>query len=249
MNIVRPFLIALQFLTLVPLRLRAAPDERDVGLSVLYYPVVGVLIGAALAALAALVAARLPLLLSAALLLAMWALITGGLHLDGLADSADAWAGGRGERERTLALMKDPHCGPIAVVVLVVVLLIKFAALCALVSAGSAAGPALAPVLGRIALPLLLATTPYVRPGGLGSIMAAHLPPRAAMLVAALAAACAILVAGTAGLWMTLAALATFVVLRGVLISRIGGTTGDTAGAMVELIETVTIAVAAALTG
>jgi adenosylcobinamide-GDP ribazoletransferase len=52
----------------------------------------------------------------AALLLAVWVLLTGGLHLDGLADTADAWIGGQGDRDRTLAIMKDPRSGPIAIV-------------------------------------------------------------------------------------------------------------------------------------
>jgi adenosylcobinamide-GDP ribazoletransferase len=68
-------------------------------------------------------------MLHAALLLTVWVLLSGGLHLDGLADSADAWLGGFGDRERTLTIMKDPRSGPIAVVVLVLVLLLKFCAL------------------------------------------------------------------------------------------------------------------------
>ena len=128
MKAIEPFLIALQFLTRLPVRLPGTPDERTIGNSLLYYPLVGVVIGVLLVALF-LALADAPAGLRAALVLAAWVIVTGALHLDGLADSADAWAGGLGDREKTLAIMKDPYCSPAAVVTLVVVLLLKFAAL------------------------------------------------------------------------------------------------------------------------
>src|SRR5690606_1176174 len=172
-----PLLIALQFLTRLPVRLPGMPEPRQIGRSLLCYPLVGVLIGALLLAGAWLLDGR-PVLLSSALLLALWAGLSGGLHLDGLADTADAWVGGYGDRERTLSIMKDPRSGPIAVVVLVLVLMLKFAALAALLQAGQWLPLFLAPWLARGMLPLLFLTTPYVRPGGLGQALAEHLPRR-----------------------------------------------------------------------
>lgn len=172
----RPFLIALQFLTRAPIRLGEAPAALEIGRSVPYFPLVGLLVGMLLAGLAAPVTPRIPHLLGAALLLAVWVFTSGALHLDGLGDSADAWIGGQGSREKTLAIMKDPYCGPAAVVTLVTVLLVKFAALAAIASPGNWIRFVLAPLLGRTALPLLFLTTPYVRPGGLGSAMSARLP-------------------------------------------------------------------------
>ena len=115
------WLIALQFLTRVPVRLTAMPAPEQVGRSLLWYPLLGLLVGGLLLGLHLLLGAT-PALLQAALLLTVWVAITGGLHLDGLADSADAWAGGFGDRERSLAIMQDPRSGPIAVVVLVLLL-------------------------------------------------------------------------------------------------------------------------------
>lgn len=236
MTFFRPLLIALQFLTRLPVTLNGVPDERDIGRSLLYYPLVGLLIGALLAALA-----WMPVgggdALRAAILLAVWVFASGGLHLDGLADSADAWVGGLGNRERTLAIMKDPNCGPAGVVALVVTLLLKFAALQALLAHGAWMALAFAPLLGRTTLPVLFLTTPYVRPGGLGDVLARSLPRRAALFVVLAALAGVPLATGVQGLWPVLAALVAFVWLRALMMRRLGGATGDTAGALVEIVE------------
>ncbi|MDH4874525.1 adenosylcobinamide-GDP ribazoletransferase [Pseudomonas sp. BN515] len=230
-----PLLIALQFLTRLPVRLPGMPEPRQIGRSLLWYPLVGVLIGALLLAGAWLLDGR-PVLLSSALLLALWVGLSGGLHLDGLADTADAWVGGYGDRERTLTIMKDPRSGPIAVVVLVVVLLLKFAALAALLQKGQWLPLMLAPWLARGMLPLLFLTTPYVRPGGLGQALAEHLPRRELPLWLGGQAVVMLLFGWVA--WIALVmALVVFAWLRGRFVQRLGGTTGDTAGAMVEIVE------------
>src|SRR5690606_5510087 len=134
-----------------------------------------------------------PLLL-AALLLAIWVGLTGALHLDGLADTVDAWIGGYGDRERTLAIMKDPRSGPMAVVALVLLLLLKFAALVVLLESGADAALWLALLMGRSALLGLFLTTSYVREGGLGTALAEHLPRRQGWWVLAGAALVGLLV-------------------------------------------------------
>jgi adenosylcobinamide-GDP ribazoletransferase len=244
----RAFLVALQFLTRLPVRLRAAPSEEDVGRSLLFYPLVGLLIGALLVAFAmAISAAGISDLLGAALVLAAWTLITGGLHLDGLADSADAWIGGRGERERTLAIMKDPYCGPMGVTALVVVLLAKFAALAALLACDQGWGVALAPLLGRTALPLLFLTTPYIRPNGLGSALSARLHRKTTAAIVMVTVGAVIASLGWPGMIAVVGGLSIFIPLRRMMMSTLGGTTGDTAGALVELIEATTIIAVAVL--
>jgi adenosylcobinamide-GDP ribazoletransferase len=175
--------------------------------------------------------------LPAAIVLTVWVALTGALHLDGLADSADAWAGGFGDRERTLAIMKDPRSGPVAVVALVLVLLLKFAALEHAIARHDWIALALAPMLGRVAPLLLFLTTPYVRPGGLGSELARHLPRRGGMAMLSVTFAGAVFAVGARGAWLLLVAGFLFWWLRLSMVRRIGGTTGDTAGATVELIE------------
>lgn len=231
----QPLLIALQFLTCLPIRLAGMPTAAQMGRSLLWYPLVGFLLGLLLCGLNTLLAAT-PSLLHAALLLTAWVVLSGGLHLDGLADSADAWLGGLGDRERTLLIMKDPRSGPIAVVTLALLLLLKFTALVALLEQGQWTALLLAPWLARGLLPLLFLTTAYVRAGGLGQALAEHLPRQTLPWLLAVHGL-AIAAFGAAG-WLALGlGLALFAWLRRLMNARLGGTTGDTAGALVELVE------------
>ena len=244
----RPFLIALQFLTRIPVRLKDNPTEKQIAASQLYYPLVGLLIGVLLILLAWVsqwVLPDVPTMLRAAIILTGWVLISGGLHLDGLADSADAWAGGLGDRDKTLAIMKDPACGPAGVVSIVLLLLLKFAALHALLEASASASMpnlpllviVIAPMLARTVPSLLFLTTPYVRQHGLGSALVTGLPRRGLVFVIAAVVVSVLLLAGSMGLWLVLAVLIVFVLARRLMIQRIGGVTGDVAGALIEITE------------
>jgi adenosylcobinamide-GDP ribazoletransferase len=241
---VTPFLVALQFLTRVPVRLSRAPSPHELGQSLLWYPVVGLLLGALLWGLACGFDFIAPGL-RPGLLLAAWVGLTGTLHIDGLGDTADAWIGGGRDRERMLVIMKDPRAGPGAVAVIVMVLLLKFEAIGAL-SASHRIDLLLPPILARTAIPSLFATTPYVRINGIATNHAAELPRRAAVMLIIISLLLAILVFRQIGGFAVFSAAATFLIARAMLIRALGGTTGDTAGAMVELIETaVLIAIAA----
>jgi adenosylcobinamide-GDP ribazoletransferase len=241
---VLPFWIALQFLSSFPIRLPGMPTPEQSGRSLLFYPLVGVLFGVVLMAFSTVLQGA-PVLLHAALVLTAWVLLSGGLHLDGLADSADAWLGGFGDRERTLTIMKDPRSGPIAVVTLVLVLLLKFVAIVALIEQHHMIGLLLAPVISRAAMLALFLGTPYVRKGGLGQALADHLPRRLSrQVLLAVALGCA-LVAGMSGVIALLVAGAGFFWLRHLMMRRLGGTTGDTAGAMLELLEMAVLVVLA----
>ena len=234
----RALLVAVGFLTRVPVPGGVFADARAQSRSLAWYPLVGALLGLALAALAC--SLRLaPPLLSAALVLGAWTWATGALHLDGLADSADAWAGGHAAtaeqaRARTLAIMKDPRCGPMGVVALVLVLLLKFAALASLPARAAWLLP-LAPLLGRAVLTLAFLTTPYVRREGLGSALVSA--PRWACAAALMFAAIACALLGAPGAIAAAAALLVFLAWRRACIARLGGMTGDTAGALAELTE------------
>lgn len=230
-----PFLVALQFLTRLPVRLPYMPSPAEQGRSLIWYPVVGLLLGCLLLA-GRWLGAGLPVSVLAALLVGLWVALSGALHLDGLADTLDAWIGGYGDRERTLAIMKDPSSGPMRVTGLVLVLLVKYAALVSVIEANLWWALLLAPWIGRALLPLLLWTTPYVRRGGLGEALSLNLP-RGRLLPVLLAHGLGVLLVG-GGAWLALlGALGLLWIWRRMLLARLGGTTGDTAGALVDPAE------------
>lgn len=229
----KPLLLALGFLTRFPVPSGVFGDTRAQARSLAYYPLVGAILGGVLVALAELLRDA-PVLLSAALLLTWWVASTGALHLDGLADTADAWVGGMGDRERTLAIMKDPRSGPIAIAVVVLVLLLKFAALASL-PIGAWGGLLLAPLLARAALTLAFVTTPYARTQGMGSGLRAA--PRGQCVAVVVLAAAATVAFGSGGLLALAAATAVFVLWRRACMRRLSGFTGDTAGALAECVE------------
>jgi len=233
---VRPFWIALQFLTRLPVSNQGhiTPDEQ--GRSVLFYPLVGAVIGAALVLTAWLSQSQLNLL-AAALILGVWIALTGALHLDGLADMVDGWMGGQGDSERTLAIMKDPYCGPMGVTAIVMALLIKFAALYVLLEQAHWSWLLVAPLLARAAVIALFRWTPYVRPQGLGRAQADNLPRENIPWVLGGCAVFTFVVVGWGAIAVLLTGAVLFYWLRSNMIQRIGGTTGDTAGAMIEIME------------
>ena len=240
----RSLVVALQLLTRIPTPNIRQPQAADYGRSVLVYPLVGLLIGLLLAmglALLNLFPGDHGGFLPAAILLALWVALTGALHLDGLGDSVDAWVGGYGDRKRSLEILKDPSSGPMAVSAIVAVLLLKFAALTELV--GSVPWPWLlvAPLLGRSALVAAFLFIPYARPQGLGSEQAGAVPRGPALMMLSLTALATLLLCGLAGLMAIALSIALFMLLRRATLQRLGGFTGDIAGALCELTETVVL--------
>ena len=207
-------------------------------------------------------AGRSPLLASA-LVIALLALLTRGLHLDGLADTADGLGSGR-PAAGALAIMRQSDIGPFGVATLVLTVLVQTAALAAVVDGHSPARATLAVavmlVVSRTALPLACRVgIPAARPGGLGATVAGSVPTWAAVCLSALvvaASAAAGFWAGDHGAGALLPpplgwALATALGLgAGLLVTRrcvtrLGGVTGDTLGAAVEVSITVTLVVLA----
>lgn len=226
------FQIALQFLTIIPVSYASASDQQ-LGRSLVFYPVIGLIIGLILSGLVSVLPVSYSLL-SAALLLTAWVLLTGGLHIDGLADSADAWLGGIGNKQRTLEIMKDPAAGPIAVVVLALSLLIKLALVEIVISSGETSALIWSIILARTAMPLLFLTTDYVRPNGIGAVLKQCLPVKQVKWMLLITTVIALFCLGFTPL---LLGLIVFLLLRYTMEHRLDGFTGDTAGAMVELLE------------
>lgn len=243
--------LALAFLTRLPVP-AIDHDPVAVGRSLAWYPLVGALIGTLLAGATALLDACLAAApgVTAVLIVAFWAWLTGGLHLDGLADTADAAAAG-GDRARRLAVLQDPRTGPAGVVAVVLVLLAKYAALAHLLPAGGAMiALVIAPVIGRSVVVAAFMSTPYVRAGGLGEALARHHDRRACLAGLALAMiGLGVLTGLPVALILVLSNAALLLYWRWKASRDFGGFTGDLAGALVERAETLSLICLVVMTG
>lgn len=236
----QPLRLALALLTTLPVGRVPDADANNLGRSPLAYPLVGLVIAVLLIA-ACWAVFDLPPLAAAALVLALWVVVTGALHLDGLADCADALLGGHPDADRRRAILKDPHIGSAAVVAVVVVLIGKFAGLAAALDHGSLVPLLAAPVLARGAVTGLMCTLPYASPGGMAEVACAHLPRQSGWLVVAIVAGLALFTVPQALLATAmLTALVGYAAWR-----RLGGATGDVYGALIELVETAVLLVLA----
>ena len=231
-----PFWLALQLLTRIPVPPQPYPTPQDWGRSVVTYPLVGFLIGLVLVLLHWLLADTDPGV-QAALLLVVWTLITGGIHLKGLANSADAWSEGHADRQRTLEILRVPRGGPVAMLVLVITLIMKFAALSVLVAESALEIFLLAPVMGRAAMVAMLMTTPYVSLDAIGAERAAHMPRQGAMWTLLAVVAGTLFLVSWGGILLLLLLLLGGYLIRRIMMQRIGGVTDDTLGAVCELAE------------
>jgi adenosylcobinamide-GDP ribazoletransferase len=186
-------------------------------------------------------------LLAVALALAAGTLLTGALHLDALADTADAC--GARSRERALAIMRDHAVGAYGAVAIAIDLLIKAGALSALRDEQLLRFAIAAGALSRLTPVLLAASLPYARAsGGAGDSLTRGGRPRAAA-ASIVAVAIAVAAAGVDGAIVTACAVATAMLAAPILRRWLGGVTGDVLGASVELTELVVLIAAVALSG
>ena len=227
---VRSLRTALAFLTIVPVGMS---DEPAPHLGRALFPTVGLLLGVAAGAVYWVASTLTTPLLGAVAALGVGLLLTGGLHLDGLADAADGLFVGS-SRERRLEIMRDPRAGPFGVAAVALVLLGDAAALAALGPRAGLVALVAACALARLAMLAVLLALPYVRPTGLGTAAAGgrRLP--------ALAAGGAVALLPVALDWRhgVLAAVLVAAAALGVAAlarARIGGATGDVYGAVVEV--------------
>ena len=230
----RALTAAFSFLTRIPIA-AGSVEPRDLARSLTWFPAVGAALGAVLVAIAHLLLGPLSPAMTAVALVAVLAGLTGGLHLDGVADVFDALGGGRGQRDRMLAILRDSRIGAHGAAGLVLLLVAKVVATAEILERATWALYA-APVAARWAVVPLVVAFPYARPEGLGKPFHGHAGP-AQLLGATLVAALAIGWLGVAALLPALAALAAALALAVWLHRHLGGLTGDVYGAAIELAE------------
>ena len=218
---------ALGLLTILPVR----SDGQVSGRAFAFYPLVGAAMGIVLVGARILFRFGLPELAAAALVVVLWVVLTGALHLDGFADSCDALFSAT-TRERRLEILHDVHLGSFGAVGLILLLLTKFASVASL----SALAPLfLAPVLGRWAM-VYAAAYPPARAEGMAVMFRAGLTRRVILAATIFAAGCA-LVCGVFGLAAIAAAFLVATALARFALGRVGGLTGDIYGMICESVE------------
>ena len=232
------FLTAVQFLTIVPVRRRAT--EAELGYSLAYFPVVGLGIGAVLYGLDRLFTLFLPVGVGTALLIVALVVLTGAHHLDGLIDTCDGMAAGRTTEQR-LAIMRDTHAGSYGIVGVCCVLLLKYVSLLFLPVTFRMAALFLMPVAARWAMVHALLIHRPARSEGLGWTYRRKATWWALAAATVVTLGVSYWMMGVLGLGV-MGAVWLIVLTSGFLLSRrLGGLTGDTYGAVNEVVEVSTL--------
>ena len=229
--------IALGFLTIIPLPLNREVRPMDMGRSMACFPLAGAIIGGILAGMSAVLSIVLPRSVADFILIAALALITGGLHLDGLADTFDGLYGGK-TREEALAIMKDSRVGAIGVVSLIFVIILKYITLLSVPAGLKYTALVVMPALSRWSMVLAAYLSGYARPtGGTGRDFIETVSPMSLLIATAFA-----LITGIGGfewkggliiLWIGGLTIIWVIYFH----RRLGGVTGDTLGAINEVNE------------
>jgi adenosylcobinamide-GDP ribazoletransferase len=230
-------LAGLRFLTILPVTWKSEKDGRFFKASLIWFPFLGLLIGAITALCVSFFVGILPSSLAAVFGMVLLAAISGCLHLDGLADSCDGLLSSR-PRARALEIMRDSHIGAMGVIALFFVLLGKYAALSTLSSAVMLQALLLMPMAGRTAIVISMAILPYARSGdGLGLLFYSADSRRIAVFGALFFLIISVLFSFSSALIMLFAILFTVGLFSLWCYRKLGGATGDTLGAVCELTE------------
>jgi adenosylcobinamide-GDP ribazoletransferase len=241
--------LALTFLTKLPWPWRGPADETALARSLFWFPWVGAILGLGFWVAWAGLQKILPVQAAAGMLLVLTVWVTGGLHLDGLADTADGLGGGHNPAD-ALRIMKDSRVGAFGVISLILALVLKFSLFLSLpTKAGGMAVLLLYPVISRWSMVLLAYLSPYARAeGGLGQAMTLGVTPRVLTGASLSAGALALLILGAHGLVLFGAAAALVWLGSHYFQRRLGGITGDILGATNEVVEVLVLAGALILT-
>lgn len=231
----RPVAVAVGFLTRIPVA-TGPVAARDLGRAVTWFPAVGAALGAGLVAAQHLLGGVLAPGVLAVVLVAVQAGLTGGLHLDGVADVFDALGGGRGQRDRMLAIMRDSRIGAHGATALTLLLAAKVLAVAEAVDRSAWWALYASPAIARWVVVPIVVGFPYARPEGLGKAFHGH----AGLAQLAGATAVAALAVGWIGTRAILPGSCGVVAALAIALwvhRHLGGLTGDVYGAAIEVAE------------
>ncbi len=232
--------LAISFLTIVPVIDRRRASEDAVAASFAWFPIVGLVLGAALTAEDWLLAHVFAQVIRSVLIIASLTVVTGAVHLDGLADTADALGAGR-DRERALEILRDSRVGTFGASAIFFDLTLKILALSTLAGHRRYAALLLAPMLARWAMLLVASGLVYLRSCGSGSTLlgdqSKSLGSRAILVAIFTLAVVPMLGALRAIALATAVAIVIVFKMRWFYRRWLGGVTGDLIGACGELVE------------
>jgi adenosylcobinamide-GDP ribazoletransferase len=240
---VKSFFLALQLLTIIPVKIKDTAEERELGRSTAFFPLVGAVQGIILVAANLLFSRFLPTDIASGLVLVVLILTNGGFHLDGFADTIDGLAGGNTKEER-LHIMKDSRIGAIGVVAIVLLLLVKFLCINFLTSHLSPLTSNyilfLLPVMGRWSMVPMAYWADYAKPtGGLGKTFTEHTGLREFLVSTVFALSASVILLSWYGLVYAGIIFIAVYLLTVFFKRKLGGVTGDVFGFQSEISEVI----------
>jgi len=240
MKTIKPFLIALQVLTCFPVRLRKQPTVIESRKSLMFFPVIGLLLGSLLIGIEYLLSYVLAESLVKLLLLGTLVVITGGLHLDGVADTVDALVARKGRKE-SLQIMKDSTIGPMGVMAILGCLTIKYVVLLEFFIPRLYLVLLFFPLIGRMAMVFACRLFPYARGEGTGQAFIGKGGKIELIIAGLISIVTSYILLGPRGL-IILGVVFVITILAGRLfVKKFGGITGDILGFMNEVGELVAL--------
>ncbi|MFA7294717.1 MAG: adenosylcobinamide-GDP ribazoletransferase [Candidatus Omnitrophota bacterium] len=230
------FLLALQFLTVLPLKVKQF-NEKRMAWALVFFPVVGLFLGLMLVVLNMLlsVSGILPAVVNIILVIVL-IILTGGMHMDGLSDTADAFLSGK-DKEGILKIMRDPHVGVMGVLSLISSILLKIGLLSSMSVIVKPAALILMCILSRWAVVMVMYLFPYARQEGKAKLFMQGLNLKILIVSLIIVLVFSFSIWGLKG-WLVLLIVSGCAYLINLAIAKkIGGVTGDTLGATIEIME------------
>jgi len=234
------FLLAMQFLTILPLGAKKFSSDK-LAWALIYFPIVGLFLGAILAGLnICLSYLGISSLAVNIILVIALVILTRGIHLDGLADTADAFLSAKGKKE-TLEIMRDPHIGVMGALSLISIILLKIGLLSSVSTAVKPAALMLMCILGRWSAVLSIFLFPYARQEGKAKLFIEGMSLKIFIISSIVVIICAFIALNIAGLVLLLIISGSTYIIGRFICKKIDGVTGDTLGAVIELTEVITL--------
>lgn len=232
------FLIALQFLTRIPVKIKEEIEPQAYSRSMAWFPLVGLVLGLCLVVVFKIALLFFPRAVAEILVICAYVFLTGALHIDGLADTWDGICGGKGDKEKTLEIMKDSSVGAMGSLAISLDLLLRFILLDSLPLAKLAQGLIAMAVLGRWAQVLFVLNSPLSKPQSSAGYFGHSLSPSIVILATGLMLSLCIFMIKPLTLISILAFLSLIILFyRNYCRRKIGGITGDTIGMVNETSE------------